>query len=115
MLQRAFSWSDNLLFPSSIPNLHSPYHSAFFLAGKDSILNAGRIRTYLKRHGIKEVGKGLNVGENRGGLKVHNGKAHGESMIGSGRAFHQIMAWVEWDLEGEVDGAIGDSTGSSDL
>lgn len=44
MLQRSFDWSSNLLFPHSIPNLQSPYHSAFYLAGRDSILNAERIR-----------------------------------------------------------------------
>lgn len=80
MLQRTFDWSSNLLFPTEIPNLHSPYQSAFYLSERDSILNAERVRRYLRQHGIKEVKKGQNVGPGRGGLKVHAGKKHGESM-----------------------------------
>jgi hypothetical protein len=100
MLHRAFNWSSNLLFPTEIPNLHSPYHSAFYLAGRDSILNASRVRTYLKSHGIKEVKKGMNVGK-EGGLKLYAAKAHGESLIGRGRAFEQIMSWVTAE-EGDI-------------
>lgn len=100
MLQRTFDWcasragppsppllltqrryrSSNLLFPTEIPNLHDPYRSAFFLAGHDSILNADRVRRYLREHGVKEVKQGENVGSGRGGLKLHKGKSHGESM-----------------------------------
>lgn len=113
MLQRAFSWSSNLLFPSEIPNLHSPYHSAFYLAGKDAILNAPRIRIYLRRHGVKEAGKGFNVGPSTGGLKVHALLAHGQSMIGTGRSFHQIMNWVEGNLDpSELSASNGESDSS---
>ncbi|KDE03487.1 hypothetical protein MVLG_06049 [Microbotryum lychnidis-dioicae p1A1 Lamole] len=94
MLQRTFDWSSNLLFPSQIPRVTSPYHSAFYLAGRDAILNAERVRTYLKRSGIKEVKRGENVGPTRGGLKVHHAMKHGESMVGHGQAFDQIMSWV---------------------
>lgn len=98
MLQRTFDWwvlsllfpqalanislhrSSNLLFPTEIPNLHSPHRAAFFLAGRDSILNAERVRRYLRQHGVREVESGQNVGPGRGGLKMHAGKKHGESM-----------------------------------
>lgn len=98
MLQRTFDWcavslrsslipsnalsyrSSNLLFPTEIPNLHSPHRAAFFLAGRDSILNAERVRRYLRQHGVREVESGQNVGSGRGGLKLHAGKKHGESM-----------------------------------
>lgn len=133
MLQRSFDWyvpyilyrssastdtrtrtrrSSNLLFPTDIPNLHSPHHTSFFLAGRDSILNAERVRRYLRRHGVQEAGKGQNVGPGRGGLKLHHGKAHGESMIGSGLAFNQIMAWVTAE-EGESETLEGESSATS--
>lgn len=79
MLQRSFNWSSNLLFPSQIPNLEDPWKSAFFLAGKDSILNAERVRSYLKKHGVVESGN-EDLGE--GGLVVHEENSHGESMVG---------------------------------
>ena len=85
MLQRHFDWSSNLLFPSSIPNFTSPYHSAVFLSGQDAILNAPRIRRYLRQAGMKDVKKGENVGQARGGMKTHANNKHGQSMIGSGR------------------------------
>ena len=95
LLQRHFDWSSNLLWPSEIPNLYSPYHTSFFLSEHDAILDAERIRRYLRSHGVREVGRGENVGPGKGGLKVLRGKKHGESMIGGeGVAFTQIMAWV---------------------
>ncbi|KAK4046492.1 hypothetical protein OIV83_006018 [Microbotryomycetes sp. JL201] len=95
LLQRHFDWSSNLLWPTEIPNVYSPWHTSIFLSSEDAILNAERMRRYLRSHGIREVRRGENVGPGRGGLKVHHGKKHGESMIGgSGLAFTQIMAWV---------------------
>ncbi|KAK4705167.1 hypothetical protein P7C70_g1037, partial [Phenoliferia sp. Uapishka_3] len=109
MLQRSFDWSSNLLFPHTIPNLQSPYHSAFFLAGKDSILNAERIRRYLIRHGVKQVPGDDTVGDEQGGLKVHALNKHGQSMIGTGGPFTEIISWVSRDqIEGDM--ASGNSS-----
>lgn len=108
MLQRYFDWSSNLLFPTSIPNFTSPYNTAVFMSGQDSILNATRIRRYLRRAGMKEVKKGENVGVSRGGMKTHANNKHGQSMIGSGRAFMQIMAWVT-DADGMRVAQLDDS------
>lgn len=94
MLQRCFNWSANLLFPTDIPHLDDPYRTAFFLAGRDSILHPHRIRRYLRQHGVQEAPVGRNVGPGWGGLKFHDGKKHGESMIGEGEEFTQVMAWV---------------------
>lgn len=94
MLSRTFNWSVNLLFPEEIPNLVAPHRTAFFLAGRDSILNAERVRKYLLRHGVEEAGEEEHVGPDRGGLKLHPENKHGESMIGTGPAFSQCMAWV---------------------
>jgi hypothetical protein len=89
MLSRTFEWTSNLLFPSQIPNLSDPSKSAVFLAQQDSILNAERVKTYLKRNGFKEtVTRDSNTTtENDGGrLKVFEGLKHGQSMIGEGEA-----------------------------
>lgn len=110
MLQRTFDWSANLLFPTDIPNLHDPFRTAFYLSEKDSIVNADRVRRYLRRHGVREVKRGANVGPTRGGLKLHHGKKHGESMVGSGVAFDQVCAWVTMEA-GEV--GLGDGFSSS--
>ncbi|SCV72611.1 BQ2448_4148 [Microbotryum intermedium] len=109
MLQRTFDWSSNLLFPSQIPRVTSPFHAAFYLAGRDAILNAERVRTYLKRSEIKEVKRGENVGPTRGGLKVHHAMKHGESMVGHGQAFDQIMSWVTAECANGGDSTACDS------
>jgi hypothetical protein len=89
MLSRTFSWTSNLLFPSQIPNVSNPQKSAVFLSSEDSILNAERMRSYLRRNGLKEVKGSERVGEREGGggLKVFEGLKHGESMIGEGLPF----------------------------
>ncbi|KAK4048059.1 hypothetical protein OIO90_005960 [Microbotryomycetes sp. JL221] len=111
LLQRYFDWSSNLLWPSEIPNVYSPWHTAVFLSSEDAILNAERIRRYLRSHGLKQVKRGENVGPGRGGLKVHQGKKHGESMIGaSSLAFNQIMAWVSSESD---ESGLGDGDTSS--
>ncbi|GAA5901993.1 uncharacterized protein JCM6883_000460 [Sporobolomyces salmoneus] len=97
MLSRTFEWTSNLLFPSQIPNLSDPTKSAVFLAEQDSILNAERVKTYLKRNGFKETKERTTGrdGDGEGGrLKVFEGLKHGQSMIGEGEAFEEIMEWV---------------------
>jgi len=89
MLSRTFEWTSNLLFPSQIPNLSDPTKSAVFLASEDSILNAERVKTYLKRNGfVESKGEERFNGETKegGGLKVFQGLKHGQSMIGEGAA-----------------------------
>jgi hypothetical protein len=89
MLSRTFQWTANLLFPSQIPNVSDPQKTAIFLSSEDSILNAERMRNYLRRNGLKEVKGSERVGEREGagGLKVFKGLKHGESMIGEGLPF----------------------------
>ena len=93
MLSRTFEWTSNLLFPQEIPNLKDPSKSSVFLAQQDSILNAERVKQYLKRNGFVEttleenrsVNGGIREGEG-GRLKVFEGLKHGQSMIGEGDA-----------------------------
>lgn len=48
---------------------------------------------------MREVKEPQKVGEEAGGggLKVFQGLRHGESMIGEGAAFEEILRWVTWD------------------
>ncbi|GAA5998083.1 uncharacterized protein JCM10292_002311 [Rhodotorula paludigena] len=99
MLQRTFSWTSNLLWPSEIPNVSDAHKTAIFLASDDSILAADRVRIYLRRNGLREVRAPARVGEEpgAGGLKVFEGLKHGESMIGEGAPFEEVLRWVTWD------------------
>lgn len=54
-----------------IPNALSNRDTAFFLSEKDAILNAKRIKRYLKDHGVKTVQEG-------GNLHFMEGLAHGK-------------------------------------
>ncbi|GAA5925007.1 uncharacterized protein JCM15063_005790 [Sporobolomyces koalae] len=106
MLSRTFEWTSNLLFPCEIPNVSDPSKSAVFLASNDSILNAERVKTYLERNGFqKETNDRQQFGITRnttsrdgdgggGRLKVFQGLKHGQSMIGEGDAFEEIMEWI---------------------
>lgn len=99
LLSRHFNWTSNLLFPSEVPNLSDPQKTAIFLASEDSILDASRMRAYLRRQGLREVSPSKKVGEvpGGGGLKVFQGFKHGESMIGKGEPFAEVLSWVTWD------------------
>ncbi|GAA5973276.1 hypothetical protein JCM11641_003047 [Rhodosporidiobolus odoratus] len=99
MLSRTFQWTANLLFPHQIPSVSNPQKTAIFLASEDSILNAPRLRAYLRRNGLTEARGTERVGQKAGGggLKVFKGLKHGESMIGEGAPFEEIMGWVSWD------------------
>lgn len=99
LLSRHFNWTSNLLFPSEVPNLSNPQKTAVFLASEDSILDASRMRAYLRRQGLREVSSNRKVGEvpGGGGLKVFQNIKHGESMIGKGEPFAEVLSWVTWD------------------
>lgn len=55
-IQRHFNWCDNTLFVEEIPNAREAVRSAFFLGGKDIIVDAERVRRYLERSESKTEG-----------------------------------------------------------
>lgn len=63
--------TDRMLFADRIPEPLDNYRTAFFLAEKDSILDAKRTARYLRDHGVKRV-------EERGNLRYLHGLAHGQ-------------------------------------
>lgn len=116
MLSRTFSWTSNLLWPSEIPSHADAHKTAVFLASDDSILSAERVRLYLRRSGLREVRSPRRVGDEPGGggLKVFEGLKHGESMIGEGAPFEEVMRWVTWDARDPTAYESGASGSSSE-
>lgn len=51
---------------------------------------------------------GQNISPTLGGMKTHQRNSHGQSLIGRGRAFAQIMSWVTGEIGG-ADVVIPDS------
>lgn len=78
-IQRHFHWSDNILFLDQHPELLDPKTTQFFLGGADEVINAGRIKQYLKDHGA-EVGVDLHR-DVRG--------IHGQALTGDG--FEKVL------------------------
>lgn len=115
MLSRTFEWTSNLLFPCEMPDRTSAHSTAVFLASNDSIIHAERVRTYLRRSGLREVREPQKVGQEAGGggLKVFEGLRHGESMIGEGDAFEEVLRWVTWDARDASAYEQGGSSSSS--
>nr|WVH01958.1 uracil phosphoribosyltransferase [Naematelia aurantialba] len=72
-IQRHFDWADNTLFLDEIPNATDPSKTAFFLGGRDIIVDARRVRRYLEAHGVKT---GLHWDANAG---------HGDGLAGAAR------------------------------
>lgn len=48
-IQRHFNWCDNTLFIEDIPNATTAHMAAYFLGGKDIIIDAARTRRYLEK------------------------------------------------------------------
>ncbi|KAK4685996.1 hypothetical protein P7C73_g4139, partial [Tremellales sp. Uapishka_1] len=72
-IQRNFDWADNTLFFDEIPNATDPTKTAFFLGGRDFIVDAPRVRRYLERHGVTS---GIHWDANGG---------HGDGLAGEAR------------------------------
>lgn len=101
-IQRHFDWADNTLFFDEIPNATDPSKTAFFLGGKDIILDADRVRRYLQNHGVKS---GLHWSENGG---------HGDSLKGDGRdravmfiGTGSTQGWQGWLKHGRRSHSLG--------
>ncbi|ORY34890.1 hypothetical protein BCR39DRAFT_515410 [Naematelia encephala] len=72
-IQRHFDWADNTLFVDEIPHASDPSKTAFFLGGRDLIIDATRVRRYLDAHGVK--------------ASVHwdDNAGHGDGLAGAAR------------------------------
>ncbi|KAI0638154.1 hypothetical protein C8Q77DRAFT_414283 [Trametes polyzona] len=81
-LQRHFDWSSNCLWYEEIPNARDPKKTMFFLGGKDSIIDATRVRRYLTSHGVRK------------GLHFDPDGRHGQALLSSSPGHHEILRWL---------------------
>lgn len=85
-IQRHFNWSDNTLFIEEIPNAHDATRTAFFLAGKDVIVDAERLRRYLESRESDLHGKIILMADGvRRGLHWDAAGGHGDGLLGEVR------------------------------
>ncbi|GBE79707.1 hypothetical protein SCP_0209080 [Sparassis crispa] len=82
VLQRHFDWYSNSLWYEDIPNALDPTKTMFFLGGKDSILNAKRIKRYLTEHGVLK------------GLWFEPNLRHGQILLPSSPGHHALLRWL---------------------
>ncbi|CED83358.1 hypothetical protein [Phaffia rhodozyma] len=83
-ISRNFNWSHNTLFFEDIPHAHDPSRTAFFLGGKDSILDAQLVKDYLERHGATQC------------VHFTPSDSHGSAII-SGSTLTKILKWLSGD------------------
>nr|VWO95213.1 Cellulose-growth-specific protein [Ganoderma boninense] len=81
-LQRHFDWSSNSLWYEEIPNAKDPKRTMFFLGGKDTIIDADRVRRYLSSHGVRK------------NLRFDPDGHHGEALLTRSPFHNDIMNWL---------------------
>ncbi|KIJ56873.1 hypothetical protein M422DRAFT_23007 [Sphaerobolus stellatus SS14] len=86
IIQRHFDWSANSLFFEEIPGGHDYRKVAFFLAGRDAIVDAKRVHRYLQSHGVRK------------GLHFYPNARHGESLIAGGEGMSKVINWLREDF-----------------
>ncbi|EPQ59444.1 hypothetical protein GLOTRDRAFT_109691 [Gloeophyllum trabeum ATCC 11539] len=82
LLQRHFDWSSNSLWYEEIPNARDPARTMFLLGGKDAIVNAERVKRYLRSHGIRK------------GLWYDPKGRHGQALLAGGEGHAEILRWL---------------------
>ncbi|KAH9899903.1 hypothetical protein C8Q73DRAFT_743742 [Cubamyces lactineus] len=81
-LQRHFDWSANCLWYEEIPDARDPRKTMFFLGGKDSIIDATRVKRYLTSHGIRK------------GLWFDPEGRHGQALLSCSPGHNEILKWL---------------------
>ncbi|CDO71256.1 hypothetical protein BN946_scf184908.g13 [Trametes cinnabarina] len=81
-LQRHFDWSANCLWYEEIPNARDPRKTMFVLGGKDSIIDAYRVKRYLTSHGIRK------------GLHFDPDGRHGQALLSGSPGHREILRWL---------------------
>jgi len=85
LLQRHFDWPSNALWYEDIPNARDHTKTKFILGGKDSILDAERVKRYLTSHGISK------------GLWIDPDAIHGQALVAGGKGQTEILLWLQQD------------------
>ncbi|QRW02217.1 alpha/beta hydrolase family protein [Ceratobasidium sp. AG-Ba] len=86
-IQRQFDWSANSLWFEEIPAARDPARSAFFIGGKDSIIDGERVRRYLRSHGVRK------------GVRFDPEGRHGSALIAGSEGLDSVMTWLRGPTE----------------
>ncbi|KAI1795198.1 hypothetical protein LXA43DRAFT_993885 [Ganoderma leucocontextum] len=81
-LQRHFDWSSNSLWYEEIPNAKDLKKTMFVLGGKDTIIDANRVKRYLTSHGVRD------------NLRFDPDGQHGEALLTRSPFHNDIMNWL---------------------
>jgi len=81
-IQRHFDWSANTLFFEDIPRGLDPDSTAFFLGGKDAIVNSLSVKNYLHSKGVKK------------GLAFNPDGRHGQALLANDQMLQDIINWL---------------------
>ncbi|KAJ7179062.1 hypothetical protein C8R46DRAFT_1173508 [Mycena filopes] len=82
LLRRHFDWSSNALWFEEIPNARNPSKAFFLLGGKDSIINAERVKKYLTSHGVRK------------GIWYDPDGLHGDALMSGGAGHTKVLQWL---------------------
>lgn len=81
-IQRQFDWSANSLWFEEIPAARDINRAAFFIGGKDSIIDGERVRRYLRSHGVRQ------------GVRFDPEGRHGSALIAGSEGLQSVIAWL---------------------
>ncbi|KAF7332075.1 hypothetical protein MKEN_00088000 [Mycena kentingensis (nom. inval.)] len=82
LLCRNFDWSSNSLWFEELPNARDPTKTLFLLGGKDTIINAHRVKKYLTSHGVRE------------GLYFDEEAQHGDALERGSKGHTLVLEWL---------------------
>ncbi|KAJ7781160.1 hypothetical protein B0H16DRAFT_1497273 [Mycena metata] len=83
LLRRHFDWSSNALWFEEIPDARDPSKAFFLLGGKDSIINAERVKKYLTSHGVRK------------GIWYDPNGLHGDALMSGGAGHTKVIQWLK--------------------
>ncbi|KAG9097399.1 hypothetical protein FRC06_007587 [Ceratobasidium sp. 370] len=81
-IQRHFDWSANSLWFEEIPAARDVNRTAFFIGGKDSIIDGERVRRYLRSHGVRR------------GVRFDPEGRHGSALIAGSEGLESVIEWL---------------------
>ncbi|KAI0750717.1 hypothetical protein C8Q80DRAFT_1153583 [Daedaleopsis nitida] len=84
-LRRHFDWSSKALWYEDIPHARDSAKTIFFLGGKDTIIDAHRVKRYLSSHGVRK------------GLRFDPAAHHGEALLSRSPFYEEILRWLRED------------------
>jgi len=82
-IQRQFDWVANSLWFEEIPAARDVNRAAFFLGGKDSIIDGERVRRYLRSHGVRQ------------GVRFDPEGQHGSALLAGSEGLQSVISWLK--------------------